>query len=196
MILLRRFLVLAALMFWQGGFTFYAGVVVPIGADVLGSAQEQGFITRHVTGYLNLAGVLALGLLGWDVVAARDAKGWRRWARRLAWAGMVLALAFLMWLHPHLDQLLDAQTGRIRERSFFRTGHRWYLWVSTAQWALAILYTLTTLAAWRAADRIAQTRIGGTAAEAAEAQKNVPLMNSSASPSHRSHRAAGLQNNT
>jgi len=32
-LLARRFLTIAALMFWQGGFTFYAAVVVPIGTD-------------------------------------------------------------------------------------------------------------------------------------------------------------------
>ena len=31
MTLVRRFLVVAALMFWQGGFTFYSAVVVPLG---------------------------------------------------------------------------------------------------------------------------------------------------------------------
>src|SRR5260370_16274673 len=64
--LVRRVLVLAALMFWQGGFTFYAAVVVPVGQDVLGSHLAQGFITRQVTNYLNLAGGLALGILGWE----------------------------------------------------------------------------------------------------------------------------------
>ena len=46
---LRRFIVLVALCFWQGGFTFYAGVVVPVGTDVLGSSLKQGFVTRRVT---------------------------------------------------------------------------------------------------------------------------------------------------
>ena len=32
---LRRFLGLCALLFWQGGFTFYAAVVVPIAGQVL-----------------------------------------------------------------------------------------------------------------------------------------------------------------
>ena len=55
-ILLRRLLVLAAFAFWQGGFTFYAAVVVPVGTEVLGSSMEQGSITRRVTVYLNMAG--------------------------------------------------------------------------------------------------------------------------------------------
>ena len=72
MILLRRFLVLVALMFWLGGFTFYAAVVVPVGQEDLGSHLEQGFITRQVTKYLNLSGAIALLLLAWDVVASHD----------------------------------------------------------------------------------------------------------------------------
>ena len=32
--ILRRYLVVIALMFWQGGFTFYAAVVVPVGTAV------------------------------------------------------------------------------------------------------------------------------------------------------------------
>src|SRR5437899_2231150 len=56
---LRRFTVLIALMFWQGGFTFYAAVVVPIGQEELGSHESQGFITRGVTNYQNRAGAIA-----------------------------------------------------------------------------------------------------------------------------------------
>ena len=35
MITLRRYLCVCALMFWQGGFTFYAAVVIPIAGAVL-----------------------------------------------------------------------------------------------------------------------------------------------------------------
>ena len=72
LILFRRFLVLVALMFWLGGFTFYASVVVPVGQRELGSHLEQGFITRQVTNYLNLSGAVALVVLAWDVAASRE----------------------------------------------------------------------------------------------------------------------------
>ena len=42
---LRRFMLLVSLMFWQGGFMFYGGVVVEVGSRILGSELEQGFIT-------------------------------------------------------------------------------------------------------------------------------------------------------
>jgi hypothetical protein len=155
----RRFLVLVALMFWQGGFTFYAGVVVPVGRDVLGSEREQGFITREVTRYLNLSGGIALAVLGWDAVATADRSRLRRWTRLLAWAGMAAALVWLVWLHPRLDALLDPEASRILDRKAFRSGHRLYLWISTVQWGLGIVYAGMTLAAWRAEDR-GNSRLG------------------------------------
>src|SRR5438067_11181166 len=95
-----RFLVVAALMFWQGGFTFYSAVVVPLGQDIFG--KRQGFLTREVTDYLNLAGAIALLLLAWDVAAVSD-RPFRRLLRWLCWAVMAVGLAVLLWLQPHLD---------------------------------------------------------------------------------------------
>src|SRR5262245_18710773 len=105
--LTRRFLVLAALMFWQGGFVFYAAVVVPIGQQVLHSPTEQGFITRRVTVFLNLAGAATLVPLAWDAFACRDHSVWRRRTRCFAWAVMVLTLVLLFGLHPCLERYLD-----------------------------------------------------------------------------------------
>ena len=68
---LRRLLLLLALMFWQGGFMFYGAVVVPVGSDVLGSHREQGFVTQSVTNYLNGAGAIALAVWCWDVFHGR-----------------------------------------------------------------------------------------------------------------------------
>jgi hypothetical protein len=150
--LARRFLVVAALMFWQGGFTFYAAVVVPVGQEVLESHLRQGFITRQVTKYLNLSGAVALLILALDLVAAREA-AWVRRLRWLLWLAMVGALAFLVWLHPHIDQYLDPVREKLINGKAFRPGHRLYLWVSTVQWGCAIAYAWLTLRAWREMDR-------------------------------------------
>lgn len=151
--LLRRLLVLACLMFWQGGFTFYAGVVVPVGQEELGSHLQQGFITRKVTNYLNLIGGCALILLAWDVAASRERSRPRRWIRWAAWTGMAVTLLALIWLHPHLDQLLNQEMRELVDPKAFRSGHRWYLWLSSVQWAFGLVYAALTLQAWQAQDR-------------------------------------------
>jgi hypothetical protein len=151
LLVLRRYLALAALFFWQGGFTFYAAVVVPVGQEVLGSHLEQGLITRRVTLYLNLA--VALLPLVWDIVGTRDPAAWRRWLRLLLWLALAAALVALYRLHPLLDQYLDPEYRDLSDRRAFRPYHRLYLWVSTVQWGCAIVYLLLTLLAWRAEDR-------------------------------------------
>jgi hypothetical protein len=152
-VLVRRLLVLVVLMFWQGGFTFYAAVVVPVGQDVLGSHRHQGFITQRVTNYLNLAGGIALVPLAWDVLASPDRK--LRWqqGRWLTWFGMVATMGLLVWMHPRLDKLLEPETQAIVYREAFRREHSFYLWISTVQWGFAVIYTVLTLWAWRAEDR-------------------------------------------
>jgi len=157
--LLRRFLVLAALSFWQGGFTFYAGVVVPVGQDVLHGHLEQGFITRRVTVFLNLSGLVALLALTWDLWAARDPAAWRRRLRWLLWLALGLTLVALYLQHARLDALLDPEDLDISDRKAFGPLHRLYLWTSTLQWACGIAYLLLTLASWRTEDRTAGNNV-------------------------------------
>jgi hypothetical protein len=152
MVLVRRFLVLAALMFWQGGFIFYAAVVVPIGQQVLRPPVSQGVITRRVTNYLNLAGAIALVPLLWDGAVSGDRSAWRRLLRSLTWAGMAITLGLLAWLHVRMDSLLD-QISQPVDTAAFHGLHRVYLWVQTGQWCLALVYAVLALMAWRAEDR-------------------------------------------
>lgn len=149
MLLLRRFVTVAVLMFWQGGFLFYTAVVVPLGTEVLdNSPTNQGFITRRVTVAMNQTAAVALALLAWDVAAARDPRRWRRWGR----AGLLLAMAgatvVLVVLHPRLDALLDLENRDVLDRAAFYPLHRAYLWVSTLQWAEGVAFLLLTLSAW------------------------------------------------
>ncbi len=150
LVLARRFLVIAALMFWQGGFTFYAAVVIPIGQEV--ARPEQPFITRQVTHWLNLAGAVTLLILALDQVLTSGEPTWARRIRWLTWLGMVIALALLVWLHPHIDRYLDLEAQEIIDRKALRPWHRAYLWVSTVQWGLDLVYLWFTLRAWRGAE--------------------------------------------
>jgi hypothetical protein len=148
----RRYLVLIAWMFWQGGFTFYAGVVVPIGTQILGSAAAQGWITRRVSLFLNLAGAVAVLMLGLDIATARDPSRRRFWLRWLTWIMLAITLGALVWLHPQLDALLDPDLEKIMDRRGFRPLHKGYLWTSTVQWGAGLLALFLTLRAWQGED--------------------------------------------
>jgi hypothetical protein len=149
-VLVRRFLVLAAFAYWQGGFTFYAAVVVPTGADVLGSSAEQARITRIVAASMNLTGAIALALFAWDVVFTRKLRRSRAATVLVA----VLLLLALMLLRDHLDKMFHAADAYLDDRKSFRPWHRAYLWMSTVQWASCVTYLILTIAAWRGDDHV------------------------------------------
>jgi hypothetical protein len=149
MLTLRRYLVVIALMFWQGGFTFYAAVVVPIGTEVLGSTLRQGFITREVTRYINISAVAALALLAWDMLAGRDPSRLRRWARAGVWVFMVLCQALLFALHPYLAGMMQVKGRIIHDPETFHDIHRVYLWTHTIQWGAGLVFLALMLSAWR-----------------------------------------------
>lgn len=149
MVTLRRFLLLGALGFWQGGFTFYATVVVPMGEEVLGSSVDQGFVTQRVANYLNLAGAIALPLLFWDVAAMKK----KSWLRAVSWIIMAACLCFLAGLHPYLDQFLDAESKDVLNHDRFYVAHEVYLTASAVQWASGLVFLFAALRAWRAEDQ-------------------------------------------
>jgi hypothetical protein len=155
--ILRRFLVVQMLLFWQGGFLFYAAVVVPIGTEVLGSAANQAWITRRVTSALNLAGVVTVALLAADIALGTDQLRRRRLQRWLVWGLLATSLIALALLHSHLDALMDPDERLIMHRPVFRVLHRWYLWISTFQWACGLAAVWLTLRAWQGEDRSAPT---------------------------------------
>jgi hypothetical protein len=149
----RRFVVVAALMFWLGGFTFYASVVVPTGTRVLRTSLRQGFITRQVTRELNVYAAVALGILAVEVLASGD-PSWPRWWSRLGlWLVMAGCQAGLFWLHGRLDSLLVERGRLILDIPTFHQLHRAYLWIHTLQWAAGLGFIVLVLLGWRAADR-------------------------------------------
>src|SRR6478672_2408664 len=68
--LVLRFLSLAGLSVWIGGFTFYSAAVVPVLHEDLGGV-EAGSVTRRVTDRLNAVGVVTLVVWWTHVLADR-----------------------------------------------------------------------------------------------------------------------------
>jgi len=125
-----RFVCLAALAFWMGGFTFYALIVIPTGNHLLGSIR-QGLLTQQVTQWMNLLGILSLLIL---LPSARRCK-WRA----VSWLVMAASLTMLFGLHSRLDALIDAPSQTITGDNFYRW-HQAYLVDVTIQWVAALVY--------------------------------------------------------
>ena len=150
---LRRYLTLIALMFWLGGFSFYASVVVPVGMDVLkNSALRQGFITQRVTDHLNLAAAVSLTVLLAEVVFTADPSPRRRWMRLGLWGFMAVCQLALFIGHVYLDERLQVKGMMILDPDTFHPAHRVYLWTHTVQWGAGLVFIWLMLLAWRAED--------------------------------------------
>jgi hypothetical protein len=155
--ILRRYLVICALMFWLGGFTFYASIVVPVGTRLLG-AEQQGFITRDVTRNLNITGVIALVPLAWDIVATRNSTQLRRWSGVFFWLIMAFCQLALFRLHAQLDSMLDLEASVVLDPAAFRPMHRVYLWVQTVQWTAGLFLLALMVWGWQQEDGTWETQ--------------------------------------
>ena len=142
---LRRFLVFQAFLAWQGGFLFYAAVVVPAGTDLLG-AGTQGEVTREVTAWLNRIGFAWSIVTLWDLLA--DPPDRRKRLALGLWAVAVVALIWLVVLRDALGELLDSDAGRSAGRAGFRCSHVAYLWLSTLHWLIGLYLAYDCVARW------------------------------------------------
>jgi len=143
--LLRRFLVIQALMLWQGGFLFYAAIVVPTGTEVL-DTFSQGRVTRHVTDSMNLIGAVTVCILAWD---QRYAKRKSERARWIAWSILSGGLVALALIHPQIERQIDfGPDGRIVDYAAFYLWHRVYLYIATLQWVTSLVYVVLMLRIW------------------------------------------------
>jgi hypothetical protein len=143
---LRRFLVFQAFLWWQGGFVFYAAVVVPIGTDVHGEFQ-QGLVTQRVTNWLNGIGVIWHVVFALDLRAGKDTFRKRRVARGLMWAISLGCLGLLIGIHLAMDTHI--RPYGLHDDANFRRWHIAYLMISTVQWVLALANAWLTLNVWR-----------------------------------------------
>jgi hypothetical protein len=154
MTLLRRYLILQALMLWQGGFVFYSIVVVPTGTAVLGSAAAQGAITARVVDALHLLGVVTLTLFAWDLFVAASKNRHYLPTRWYCWTIAVVAHGLLWYLHMLLTSFMDPERRYVRIHPPFYPVHRLYLWTCTIQWLALSLLSFLTLLAWKYQDHL------------------------------------------
>lgn len=126
---LRRFVLILAFAAWQGGFVFYAGVVVPTGSGLLGHFR-QGLVTQRVTNGLNLLGLACHAAYLWELLAVGERRKWR-WG---AWGASLLLLGGLAAVHLKLDSLIGSSEESLPAE--FRRWHMLYLWASTIHWAV------------------------------------------------------------
>jgi hypothetical protein len=141
------------LALWMGGFTFYAEIVIPTAAHVLGSERQVGFITQQVTRWLNLIGIAALAVFLWNLLAEWPRQpARRRLCLAIAWATMLLSHVGLFAIHPLIDRLLDPSSRGVHDFDHFETLHTFYLAFATVQWSAALVYLWLSLRAWRHVD--------------------------------------------
>src|SRR5262249_29130054 len=93
-----------------------------------------------------------LPLFAWDLAALKGRPGRRYRLLWLCWAGMVVTLGVLVWLHQSLAEMLAPAGQPLTDPDFFNSTHGWYLWLSTVQWACGLAYAGLTLRAWQVAD--------------------------------------------
>jgi hypothetical protein len=153
----HRFLVIAAIAFWLGGFTFYAGVAIPQALEVLGSHRKVGFITELVTNWLNIAGVAALAVLLLNMIVVRRSRGkWVRCMLTITWGLMATIEIELILLHPMMDRLIGVMAPTpgatpvhvLLDADRFDSIHRVYLMSTTAQWFLGLLHVWCVCVLW------------------------------------------------
>ncbi len=127
------YLAFASWAFWIGGFSFYFGVVIRVGSEVVGDSS-QGFVTQGATWWLNIIAIVTLILLLASLWSQRN-----RWALGV-WLVLAACQAILFFLHTQLDAILDTPSQTIRQREAFDVIHEWYEFTSAIQWLFAMIF--------------------------------------------------------
>jgi len=165
MAMTRRFVVLLALMVWQGGFMFYGAVTVPVTREKLDDVPVRSAITKRVTQWMNLIGTAAILAMYADLWLSAAAHKRRRW---LAWLGMAVPHPLLLWLHIRMSSQMAVPEFHHGNPATFSPWHQAYMIVSTVQWLAGMVFALLTLRAWREEDRA--TPLAGSRLESANPQ--------------------------
>ena len=121
-----------ALCIWWGAFTFYAGVVIPIGMDVLGSHTEMGFITQKVTIYFNVFSLLIFLFYAYCLKNEEVTK--IKLIEEIISISLIGFQLLLFLLHNYQTELLNFEKFTISNHDNFYLLHRIYLILETLIW--------------------------------------------------------------
>lgn len=145
----KKLAIVTLFALWWGGLTFYATVVVPTGAEVLGGHVLQGFVTRIVAQYLNGLGLVWLLFTSWETLAIKKSiPRWGRLVMSASWLVAAVAQLTLLVMYFKLDGFLDPVDQKIAQPRLFHTLHETYISVVGFMWAAGFAQMLLMLAWW------------------------------------------------
>ncbi len=127
-----KYLKIFVLSIWWGAFTFYAGVVIPIGMKVLGSHTEMGFITQQVTIYINIFSLIIFFIYAYCL--KNEEVKVNNLVEEMIAISLIGFQLLLFLLHYYQTDLLDFENHKINNRENFYLLHRIYLIVVTLIW--------------------------------------------------------------
>lgn len=133
-----RLLLLLVWATWWGGIFFYTVVVVPIGTDAIGTA-EQGFVTQQVTRMHNGLSVVFLLFLLVEAIRLRSV------VVGVIVATLALNLVLMFVWHSHLTHAMDFEKRAVPVT--FYQQHAVYLWLFAVQWLQGMLVPVLILRA-------------------------------------------------
>ncbi len=122
------------LSIWWGAFTFYAGIVVPVGMRVLGSHFEMGMITQQVTIYLNIFSLIIFLIYAYCL--KNEDVTMNSLLEEIIAISLISFQLLLFLLHYYKTDLIDFEQHKILNPDIFYLLHRIYLIVETLIWVV------------------------------------------------------------
>lgn len=123
---------IATLVIWWGAFTFYAGIVIPVGMKVLGSHTQMGFITQEVTKYLNGLSLILFIIYAYSLRNHEFSEV--ALIEQIVSFSLIGFQVLLFIIHYFLTDLLDFKHHLILNSDKFYVFHRVYLIIETLIW--------------------------------------------------------------
>ncbi|PWK26480.1 hypothetical protein LV89_02325 [Arcicella aurantiaca] len=120
------------LSIWWGAFTFYAGIVVPLGMRVLGSHTQMGMITQQVSIYLNIFSLIIFLLYAYSF--RYESSKTDGLLYQIVSLSLIASQLLLFLIHGYLTVTIDFEKVKIINPENFYLLHRIYLIIETAIW--------------------------------------------------------------